>query len=88
VLGNSKRTLKNIASDLCNQIARNDRKAIRGLADGTFLCRSTLERVMECEEAYRPQAETLERIFRYFNAEIHFTEVRISGRWQNKPKET
>lgn len=86
-LGNSKRTLKNIASDLCNAHAAGDKKAIRELAEGTFLCRSTIERIMDCDEAYRPQAESLERVFRYFNAEIVFNEVRITPRWQNKPKE-
>lgn len=86
-LGNSKRGLKEVASDLCNQVARNDKKAIRELCDGTFLCRSTLERVMNCEDGYRPQADTLERIFRHFNAEIVFNEVIIKGRYRNKPKD-
>lgn len=86
-LGNSKRGLKEVASDLCNQVARNDKKGLREMADGTFLCKQTLQRVMDCEEGYRPQADTLERIFRYFNAEISFNEVVIKGRYQNKPKD-
>lgn len=85
-LGNSSKGLKNVASDLLNREARGNPKALRRIVDGTFLCRSTLQRVMECEENYRPQAETLERIFRYFNAEIVFNEVQIKSRYQNKEK--
>ena len=84
-LGNSKRGLKEVASDLVNQVSR-DKKATRMLCEGTFLCKATLDRVRQCDENYRPQADTLERIFRYFNAEVHFTETHIKPRYQNKPK--
>jgi hypothetical protein len=83
-LGNSKRGLKEVASDLLN---REGRKFIKVMAEGMFLSRATVERVMDCPEHYRPQAETLERIFRYFGAEVHFKEVKINGRFQNKAKE-
>jgi len=86
-LGNSKRGLKEVASDLCNQVGRNNKKAMRDLSEGTFLSRGTIQRVMDCEENYRPQAETLERIFKHFGAEVMFNEVTIKPRYQNKPKE-
>ena len=86
-LGNSSKGLKNVASDLLNREARGNPKALTRIAEGTFLCRQTLQRVMDCEENYRPQADTLERIFRYFGAEITFNEVAIKPRFQNKAKE-
>ena len=42
---------------------------------------------MDCEEHYKPQADTLERILRYFNAQIHFSEVVIKPRFRNHEKE-
>lgn len=88
VLGNSERGLKEVCSDLLNDYGRHNLKEVE---KGTFLSRSTLERVMTLEEAdsgepYRPQSETLERILRYFGAEIKFDQVRISPRFRNKPK--
>ena len=83
-LGNSKRGLKEVCSDLCNQF---DRKHARVIAEGCFLSKGTVVRVMDCEENYRPQADTLERILRYFNAEIRFSEVVIKPRFRNHEKE-
>ena len=83
-LGNSKRGLKEVASDLLNDQGRDQ---LNSMVNGTFLCRGTLERVMDCEEKYRPQSETLERIFRYCNAEIVLTEVKIKPKFRNNPKE-
>ena len=83
-LGNSKRGLKEVASDLCNQF---DRKHASKIAEGCFLSKGTVIRVMDCEENYKPQADTLERILRYFNAQIHFTEVVIKPRFRNHEKD-
>lgn len=83
-LGNTKRGLKEVASDLIN---REGRKHLKRIAEGCFLSKQTVARVADADENYRPQADTLERVFRYFNAEIHFEEVMIKGRYQNKPKE-
>ncbi len=84
-LGNSSRGLKHVASDLCNELGRG---AAKDIASGTFLAVSTVQRVMECEENYRPQAETLERIFRYCNAKVTFETVAIKGKYQNTPKDS
>lgn len=83
-LGNSKRGLKELASDLVNQIGKDH---MNNIVAGTFLCPSTIDRVMECDPAYRPQAETLERIFRYCGMEAEFREVIIKKKFLNQPKE-
>lgn len=84
-LGNTRRGLKEVASDLVNELGKN---AIKDIEQGTYLCRSTIERVMDCDPNYRPQAETLERIFRYCNASIVLQEVtNPNPKYSNKPKE-
>ena len=83
-LGNTRRGFKEVASDLLNELGKDQ---LKDIANGTFLCRSTLERVMDCEDKYRPQSETLERIFKYCNAEVSFKQVKIRAKNQNKPKE-
>lgn len=83
-LGNSDRGLKHVASDLCNELGR---KAAKDIANGCYLSKSTVERVMDCDDSYRPQAETLERIFRYCNAKITFDSVSMQGKYQNQPKD-
>lgn len=90
-LGNTKRGLKEVASDLLNDQGR-DKASMKAICEGTFLSRTTVERVMdladtESGEAYRPQSETLERVFRYCNAEITFNEVSIKPSFRNQPKE-
>jgi hypothetical protein len=82
-LGNTRRGFKEVASDLANATGE---KAI-DIAKGSFLSTSTVARVMDCEDNYRPQSETLERIMVYCNAEVIFTEVAIKPQYANKPKE-
>ena len=84
-LGNTNRGLKEVASDLVNELGRDSMKYIE---QGTYLSRHTIERVMECDPLYRPQAETLERIFKYCNASISFKHEETKPQFQNKPKET
>ena len=83
-LGNTRRGLKEVASDLLNELGRD---SLNEVAEQTYLCRATLDRVAECEEQYRPQAETLERIFRYCNASIVLKHEEIRPQFANKPKE-
>lgn len=82
-LGNSKRGLKEVASDLINDYGRHRK---RELCDGCFLSPATLERVADCDPDYRPQADTLERIIRFFGGEITFNSVVIKPRFRNQPK--
>ena len=81
-LGNSNRGLLHIASDLLN--ASDDKWST--IANGTFLSVATLQRVAECVEPYRPQAETLERILRYMGTEVTLSAVKISVEFSNQPK--
>ena len=88
-LGNTNRGLKEVASDLLNDQGRDQ---LQNICLGTFLSRSTVERVMELTDTehgdpYRPQSETLERIFRYCNAEVVLHEVKIKPKFRNAPKE-
>lgn len=84
-LGNSKTTLKHLACDLLNSMGV-DQADITDHAEGTFLCRTTIKRVMSCPDEYNPQAETIERVFRYCGAEITITPVSIKPQYANLPK--
>jgi len=86
-LGNSHYGFKEICSDLLNGY-HGDMKTLEA---GTFLCRQTLERLKsltatETGEPYRPNADTCERVLRFFGAQAHFTTVTINRRYRNKPK--
>lgn len=90
-LGNSNRGLKEVCSDLLNEGGKGKGR-IEQICDGTFLSRTTIERMMSLKESetggtYRPQAETCERILRYFGASMRFDQVIIHSRYCNKPKE-
>lgn len=87
VLGNSKYGFKELCSDLLNSYTGD----MKTLESGTFLCRATIERLKsltdtETGEPYRPNADTCERVLRFFGAEVNFKQVTISRRYQNKPK--
>lgn len=89
-LGNSHYGLKEVCSDLLNDFGR-DKGKMRVLQDGTFLSSHTLDRMMTLSEAesgepYRPNAETCERILRFFNSKIVFETVKITPKYSNKPK--
>ena len=88
-LGNSNRGFKEVASDLCNQYGRKHAGII---AEGTFLSKVTVLRVMDLEEGksgceYHPNSDTLERIFRYFGARVEFNTVTVQERYKPQPKE-
>jgi hypothetical protein len=89
-LGNTKRGFKEVCSDLVNQHGVKGAD-LRRICDGTFLCPTTIQRIATLEDCetgipYRPNADTVERILRYFGAEVTFDQVSISNRYQNKPK--
>jgi len=91
LLGNNKRGgFKELCSDLINQHGI-DKKGMQALMDGTFLSYNTIQRMAKLTETengepYRPNADTVERILRYFNAEVSFTEVKIKPVFRNTPK--
>lgn len=91
VLGNTKYGFKEVCSDLINNYKERGGET-KALVNGTFLGANTLDRMSKLTEAesgqaYRPNADTCERILKFFGAEVHFTQVRIKGRFANKPKE-
>lgn len=83
-LGNTRRGFKEVASDLINATGQKPSE----IANGAFLSASTVARVMDCEDDYSPRSDTLERLFRYCNAEVSFSETEIKPQYANKPKET
>lgn len=85
-LGNSKTGLKDVCSDLLNEDIGHNRKQIGIVADGCFLSPVTIERVMDCDEFYRPMSDTVERIMRYYNCELSVEQVSIKPRFRNIPK--
>lgn len=91
-LGNTKRGLREVASDLVNDYAGGDPERLADLSKMTFLCKQTLERLStlnDCESGipYRPNCDTVERVLRAFNAEVYFKEVKITPSNQNQPKD-
>lgn len=84
ILGNSKRGLKELASDLINDYGRGNKK---GLVEGTYLSAGTLDRLAECDEMYRPQAESIERVLKFFGCELSAHTVVIGARYRNKEKQ-
>lgn len=83
-LGNSKTNFAKVAADLLNA----DAESVGKMAEGCFLSNATIARLMDegGTDTYHPRADTVERVFKYFGAEVHFKKVRISTRWQNKSK--
>lgn len=86
-LGNSKKKLMHVASDL---ITRDGN--FKAIAGGTYLSIHTIRRVADLTETetgaeYRPNADTLERIFKYFGAEIRFNYLKVSKKFMNEEKE-
>lgn len=81
--GNTGISNKEVCSDYCNQLGRSN---IKEIVQGTFLTRHTIQRVMDCDENYRPQDETIRRIMVYFGVEARFFSVRINSKYRNQPK--
>ena len=84
-LGNSKTTLKHLACDLLNAMG-TDHEDVADHAEGTFLCKTTIRRIMLCPDEYNPQAETIERVFRYCGAELTISPVAYKAQFGNTPK--
>lgn len=91
-LGNSNQGLKEICSDLINEFGA-DAKSVRQIAAGTYLSDTTIKRMSQLTETehgepYRPNADTCERILKYFGASLRFEQVKIRSQYRNKPKKT
>lgn len=90
ILGNTGRGLKELCSDLLNDYIKGPR-AMQEVIDGTFLSRSTIERMMKLTESetgapYRPAEDTCSRIMIFFGASITLDQVVISPKFLNREK--
>ena len=81
-LGNRKRDLKAVAIDLINASGQDWGE----IAAGCYLCKATIKN-LATENTRFPRADTLERIFRYFEYDVTLGEVRLKGQYRNQPKE-
>ncbi len=88
-LGNTDLTPEHIVADLVNQyVSQYGRKGFSKIADGSFLGTQTVERVGKDggSEGYNPQGQTTWRLLRFFGRKITIEPVRITPKYQNKPK--
>lgn len=88
-LGNTDLTPEDIVADMVNEYtAKHGRKALSIIADGSFLGTQTVERVGKDggSAGYNPQGQTIWRLLRFFGRKITIEPVRISPKYQNKPK--
>ena len=81
-LGNSNRKMKDVAVDLINA-SKMDYKDIAGMC---YLCKSTIANLAS-GKTKNPQSETIERIFRAFEYQLDMKAVRLSAKYNNKPKQ-
>lgn len=80
-LGNSHRSLRDLAADLINA----SKQSYAAVAKGSFLHEKTVEN-LATGHTKRPQSETVERILRYFGVQMNGELVRITKRYHNQPK--
>ena len=89
-LGNSHYGLREMCSDLLNNYGKGEGHT-KALVEGTFLSASTLDRLRTLEETengdpYRPQADTCERVLKYFGVELQASTTRIKAQYMPKAK--
>lgn len=80
--GNTNRTPKDLAIDLIHASGEDYAK----IAEGTFLCKATVQRLAE-EVTQRPQDETITRVNRYFGVRYDVSLTKVTSAYQNQPKE-
>lgn len=87
-LGNSKKGLREVCSDLLNLMDKGD---LKKLEQQTFLSTPTLKRMLRLDPAksgaeYAPKLDTCERILRVAGVELNINIVKISRKYQPKKK--
>jgi hypothetical protein len=80
-IGNDSRTMRDVAIDLLNASGEQ----LQDVAHECFLSPETVKRLAR-EETQRPQADTLERIYRHFGYELQLKRVVIRPKFANAPK--
>jgi hypothetical protein len=81
-LGNSKRTLADVAADLIFESGLK----FKVIASDCFLCTSTV-RNLATGKTKRPLADTVERVLRNFEYQLDMTPVKLAAKFANQPKE-
>lgn len=81
-LGNTHRTMKDVAQDLINDSGMSH----ESIADGCFLNKNTIKN-LATGKTKRPQEETVSRVLRFFNMKVDLSlEKSIHPRFQNQEK--
>jgi transcriptional regulator with XRE-family HTH domain len=80
-LGNSTRTLRDVAIDLIHASGWK----YKVIAEETFLTPSTIKNLAS-GKTIRPQAETIERIFRAFEYQLDMKAVKLNAKYANRAK--
>jgi DNA-binding phage protein len=83
-LGNSDRSLKNLASDL---LAESGKKGCKKVAEQAYLNTKTVERVLDCDPHYQPRLDTVERILRACNVRLESGYIATQSKYKTKPKD-
>ncbi len=89
-LGNTNVSLVDVASDICHEL--KDKTSVNHICNTTYLSRATVIRLLDKSETehgqpYRPNADTVERVFTAAGYGLVFDPVVIKSRFLNKPKE-
>jgi hypothetical protein len=80
-LGNTSRTLADVATDLIHASGMK----YKVIASDCFLCTSTVKNLAS-GKTKRPQAETVERVLRAFSFQLDVKMVNMHAKYSNKPK--
>lgn len=81
-LGNSNRSLRDIAVDLINA-SNLDWETI---AEGTYLCKSTIGNLAK-DITQNPQLQTVERVIKFFDCRVDLTGELVKGPNLLQPKD-
>ena len=79
--GNSHRSLQNVAVDLINASGMSWKE----VASGCFLCTATVKNLATGKTRF-PRADTLDRVYRFYEYKIGFRRESIKSEFQNHPK--
>lgn len=80
-LGNTSRTLADVAADLVNASGMK----YKDIASDCFLCTSTVKNLAS-GKTKRPLSDTVERILRTFEYQLDMKAVKLQAKYGNRPK--
>ena len=80
-LGNSNRSLRDVAVDLINA----SKLDWQDIADGTYLCKGTIAKLAQ-DITLNPQLQTVERIMKFFDCRVNMVGEVVTGDNLLRPK--